>query len=64
MPTDDRKSYLEAISAYQESIPNLAGLKDLGDLPAPDAFTALCAEYWSETMQLVETALQMQTVSK
>jgi Fic family protein len=60
VPTEDRKRYLEAISAYQESIPNLAGLKDVGDLPSPDAFTTLCADYWSETTRLVETARQMQ----
>lgn len=60
VPTEDRKRYLETISAYQESIPNLAGLKDLSDLPSPDAFTALCADYWAETMRLVETARHMQ----
>ncbi|MDP2794165.1 MAG: Fic family protein [Sulfurisoma sp.] len=59
VPTEDRQRYLETISAYQESIANLAGLKDLVDLPAPETFTALCADYWSETMQLVETARQM-----
>lgn len=60
VPTEDRKRYLETISAYQESIADLAGLQNLGSLPAADAFVALCADYWSETMRLVEAAHQMQ----
>lgn len=62
VPTEDRKRYLETISAYQEAIPDLAGLKDLNGLPSPDAFVVLCADYWTETMRLVETAHQMQNV--
>ncbi len=60
IPKEDRKRYLETVSAYQESIPNLAGLKDLSTLPALDAFCTLCAGYWTNTMHLVETARQMQ----
>ena len=64
VPKEDRLRYRETISHYQESIPNLAGLKDLNTLPASDEFSALCAEYWSETMRLVETAHQLQARQK
>ncbi len=60
IPKEDRKRYLETISAYQESIHNLSGLKDLSALPAFDGFCSLCAGYWADTMCLVEAAQKFQ----
>lgn len=60
VPNEDKKLYREIISAYQESIPNLAGLHDLNQLPSSDVFAKLCEGYWAETINLVESARQLQ----
>ena len=60
VPKEDRKRYLESISAFQESIQNLSTLRDLEALPSIEYFSALCVEYWSSTMDLVESAQRMQ----
>jgi len=60
VPSEDRQRYRETISAYQEGIANLAGLRDLDRLTPGEEFRALCKEYWSETITLVENARKMQ----
>lgn len=60
VPKEDKKRYRETISSYQESIPNLAGLRDLNQLPSSDEFARLCEEYWAETISIVESARQLQ----
>lgn len=61
VPKEDKKQYRETISSYQESIPNLAGLRDLNQLASSDAFVKLCEGYWAETISLVESARQLQS---
>lgn len=60
VPTEDRKRYLETVSAYQERIADLVGLRDLGALTPDSGFTALCREYWKDTLEIVGQARQMQ----
>jgi Fic family protein len=60
VPIEDKKRYRETISAYQETIPNLARLHDLNQLPSSNMFTKLCEGYWAETTNLVKSAQQLQ----
>ena len=60
IPASDRLQYREIISTYQEGIGNLPELCDLNSLPESDAFRHLCANYWSETMELVNNATELQ----
>jgi Fic family protein len=60
VPKEDRKRYRETISAYQQSIADLAGLRDLAQLPVSESFIRLCEGYWTETLDLVESARQLQ----
>lgn len=59
VPSEDRKRYLETISAYQESVPALDSLGDLAALPPSPAFADLCKGYWSATLALLESARGM-----
>lgn len=63
VPSEDRKRYLETLSTWQESIPNLAGLADLSLLPAAPAFADLCKGYWAATLALLESARQLQAAT-
>jgi Fic family protein len=64
IPVSDRKSYLSAISDYQNTITGLASLNDLDKLPDnPEKrrFIGLCSGYWSETMELLDKAKEIQS---
>lgn len=60
VPKEDRKRYLETVSAYQEKIADLAALRAMNNLPLGDEFIALCREYWKSTLEIVSQSRQMQ----
>ncbi len=63
VPGEGRYQYNSALSGYQNTIPDLASLSDLEKLPdnvEKNNFVGLCKGYWSETLELVNTANQMQ----
>lgn len=63
VPETDRFQYKRLLSAYQNTIPNLAHLSDLAQLPdnvEKQQFVALCQGYWAETIELLEKANEMQ----
>ena len=63
IPAEDRKRYKDCISAYQETVSDLAKVKDINafqDNAERNRFRALCANYWGETMILVENARKIQ----
>lgn len=63
IPETDRYQYKQILSNYQSSIPNLAELSDLDQLPdnaEKRQFVDLCKSYWSETLELLDKANEMQ----
>ena len=63
VPQQDRYRYKNTLSAYQNTISDLAELNDLNQLPNNAerlAFIELCKSYWSETIELLNQANQMQ----
>lgn len=63
VPETDRYQYKRLLSTYQNTIPDLAHLSDLTQLPDNDEkqqFVALCKGYWAETLELLEKAREMQ----
>jgi Fic family protein len=63
VPQEDRYQYKRGLSAYQDTIPDLAGLSDLKQLPdnrEKQHFVDLCQGYWRETIELLDKANAMQ----
>ena len=63
VPQEDRYQYKLVLSAYQNTIPDLAGLSDLKQLPdnrEKQHFVDLCHGYWNETIDLLNKANEMQ----
>jgi Fic family protein len=63
VPEEDRYQYKQVLSAYQNTIPDLAELNDLKQLPdnyEKQHFGELCQKYWVETMDLVNKANEIQ----
>jgi len=63
VPEEDRYQYKQVLSAYQNTIPDLADLNDFKQLPdnaEKQSFVDLCQKYWLETMDLVNKANQIQ----
>jgi len=63
VPEEDRYQYKRVLSAYQNTIPELAELSDLKQLPdnsEKHAFVGLCHGYWKETIDLLNKANEMQ----
>ena len=63
VPQEDRYRYKLCLSDYQNTVENLAELRDLVQLPAnaeKQRFIELCKGYWSETLELLENAKAMQ----
>lgn len=63
VPAEARQAYLKTISDYQETIPHLAGLTHLDELPENpqrQRFRQLCAGFWEQTLDLVEAARAVQ----
>ncbi len=59
IPAENRREYKQAISDYQQTIPDLRALSRLECLPRnPERtrFEGLCAHYWGSTMALVAEA--------
>lgn len=66
VPSEDRQRYKETISRYQETVPGLALMSDIRSLcdnAENTRFRYLCADYWSETLELVENARDLQSRS-
>lgn len=61
IPNMSRLAYLDAISSYQEGIPQLDQLNNLEATPESAAFRDLCAECWGETMRLIDEAHKLQS---
>lgn len=63
VPEQDRYQYKLVLSTYQNTIPDLAGLSDLKQLPdncEKQDFVVLCQGYWRETIELLDKANEMQ----
>lgn len=63
VPAEARQTYLKTISDYQETIPHLAGLTHLDELPENpqrQRFRQLCEGFWEQTLDLVEAARAIQ----
>ena len=63
VPTEARQVYKKTLSDYQETIPHLAGLAHLDELPENpqrERFRQLCAGFWEQTLELVKNARAMQ----
>lgn len=63
VPTSLRREYLDSISGYQNTVPGLADLSALEQLPENDAsrqFAALCRDFARETVALVDNAFALQ----
>jgi Fic family protein len=63
VPQEDRYQYKRVLSAYQNTIPDLAGLSDLKQLPENSEkhdFLVLCKDYWNDTIELLDKAKKMQ----
>ena len=63
VPQEDRYQYKLILSAYQNTIPDLAGLSDLKQLPdnhEKQYFVDLCRGYWRETIELLDKANAIQ----
>ena len=59
VPQEDRYRYKLVLSEYQNTIPDLAGLNDLKQLPdnrEKHHFVELCKGYWDETIDLLDKA--------
>lgn len=67
VPQEDRYRYKLALSAYQNTVVDLADLSDLARLPdnaEKQAFVELCQGYWAETLALLDKANEMQEKRK
>ena len=63
VPQEDRYQYKRVLSVYQNTIPDLADLGDLKQLPdnpEKQHFVDLCQGYWRETIELLDKANEMQ----
>ena len=63
VPQEDRYQYKRVLSVYQNTIPGLADLSDLKQLPdnpEKQHFVDLCQGYWRETIELLDKAKAMQ----
>lgn len=63
VPEEDRYQYKLVLSNYQNTIPDLADLSDLKQLPDNSEkhnFVVLCNGYWKETIDLLNKANEMQ----
>lgn len=63
VPEEDRYQYKLLLSNYQNTIPDLANLSDLKQLPDNSEkkdFVVLCNGYWNETLDLLNKANAMQ----
>ncbi|MGE0047723.1 MAG: Fic family protein [Acidithiobacillus sp.] len=63
VPAEARRPYLATLSEYQETIPHLAELTCLDELPENsqrERFRELCRGFWEETLELVKNARTMQ----
>lgn len=63
VPEQDRYQYKRVLSAYQNTIPDLAELGDLKQLPdnaEKKGFVVLCQGYWRETIELLDKANEIQ----
>ena len=67
VPEQDRYQYKLVLSNYQNTIPDLANLSDLKQLPDNQEkhdFVVLCAGYWQETLELLDKANAIQEKRK
>ena len=65
VPQEDCYRYKLALSDYQNTIVSLADLADLEQLPINSErqrFVELCAGYWSETLELLGSAIAIQKI--
>lgn len=63
VPEEDRFQYKRVLSTYQNTIPELAELSDLKQLPENSEkqdFAGLCHGYWKETLELMYMANAIQ----
>ncbi|MDP1771120.1 MAG: Fic family protein [Methylobacter sp.] len=63
VPEEDRYQYKLVLSNYQNTIPDLADLSDLKQLPdngEKHNFVVLCNGYWKETINLLDKANEIQ----
>lgn len=63
VPQEDRYRYKLSLSAYQNTVADLPELHDLAQLPdnaEKQAFIELCKGYWTETLELLNKANEMQ----
>jgi Fic family protein len=63
VPQEDRYQYKTCLSDYQNTVVNLAGLRDIAQLPTnfeKQRFIDLCKGYWSQTLDLLNKAQEMQ----
>jgi Fic family protein len=63
VPEQDRYQYKLVLSTYQNTIPDLAELGDLKQLPdnaEKQGFVVLCQGYWHETIELLDKANEIQ----
>jgi Fic family protein len=63
VPQQDRYHYKLSLSAYQNTIADLPALHDLAQLPEnaeKRAFIELCKGYWTETLELLNKANEIQ----
>lgn len=63
IPQEDRYQYKRVLSAYQHTIPDLANLSDIKQLPdnrEKQDFVDLCKGYWQETIDLLNKANEIQ----
>ncbi|ASF44638.1 Fic family protein [Methylovulum psychrotolerans] len=63
IPQQDRYQYKQTLSAYQNTLPDLANLsrlEQLPDNPEKHHFIGLCNSYWQETLHLLANANAIQ----
>ncbi len=64
VPQEDRYQYKVCLSAYQTTVADLAELPNLAQLPAnieKQHFVELCTGYWSQTIDLLNKAHEVQS---
>jgi len=67
VPQEDHYQYKRVLSAYQNTIPGLANLTDLKQLPdnlEKQHFVELCGGYWDQTIELLNKANAIQEKRK
>ncbi len=63
VPKEARREYIKTLSDYQQTVPNLADLKQLSDLPnnpQRERFHTLCKGFWKPIMELLQEAKKKQ----